>query len=557
VTEKKICSIDRQNCIAESRYYDEGEDWEKLCIRVTQAICEKEDEDTASDTYDMLLNKYFIPGGRILRNAGKLKRNLLNCFVIPIDDSIEAIADCMRDSLVTWAAGGGVGVNFSPLRPIGTKITGKGGESSGLVSFLRAMDSVADTIECGGQRRAACIAIIDIAHPEVEDFIDAKLKHGHLKNFNISIAINNDFLEALERKNSWDLKFHQKVYKTVDAQGLWNKILTNMIESAEPGLLNWDNLMKSNSYYFAPIIGTNPCGELPLSAYGSCDLGALNLPKFVTEKKATDWNELKNVIELAVRFLDNVIDVTTYPILQMKTIAEDGRRIGLGVLGLADYLFKKQIRYGSGKSNFEIETLFKFIRNAAYEASIKLAQEKFAFPKFHPVDYGKSSFVKKLPAKMRKKIKENGIRNVSLLTCAPTGTTSLVADVTSGIEPLFSKAYIRKDRLGDRIFIHPTYRCILKGRKKMPDWFVDAHDLTPEEHFETQAQIQKYIDGSISKTINLPSGTTVEQLSEWLMEYAWELKGVTVYVDKSRKEQVLYPITRKEAFEFLKKERQI
>jgi len=548
---KAVCDLKGGSCVAEARYYSEGEDWDKLAMRVSQAIGVNESDIVVAQTYDIINRKEFIPGGRILRNAGKLKRNLLNCFVIPIDDSIEAIANCMRDSLITWSSGGGVGVNFSPLRPVGEEIKGKGGESSGLVSFLEAMDAVANTIECGGQRRSACIAIVDISHPEIEEFIDAKLKHGKLKNFNISVGINDAFLEAVERGNGWNLEFRQKVYKEVMARDLWDKILKNMINSAEPGLLNMSNLTKANSYYFSPIIATNPCGELPLSAYGSCDLGALNLPLFVTPGGYTNWKSLEDVIKLAVRFLDNVIDITTYPIPQMKEVAEKGRRVGLGIMGLADYLFLKKIRYGSEKANNEIEHLFKFIRNTAYETSIKLAKEKEPFPAFDSVDYGKASFVRKLPAKIRKAIKENGIRNSSLLTVAPTGTTSMVGEVTSGIEPLFSKAHRRKDALGERVIIHPMYIEFLKDGK-IPDWFVDAHDLKPEEHFETQALIQKYVDGSISKTINLPANTTVKQLSEWLLEYAYELKGVTVYVDKSRKEQVLYPMSKKEVKEYLK-----
>jgi len=555
---KEVCHINNKECVVESRYYQDGETWDDLSLRVSQEIASiEETEGHVEEFLHILQNKLFIPGGRILRNAGAggVKRNLLNCFVLPIGDSIEAIGDCIRNSLVTWAYGGGVGVNFSVLRPVGTDIKGKGGASSGLVSFMEAMNGVADTIECGGQRRSATIAIVDISHPEIEEFMDSKLKHGKLKNFNISVGINNDFLEAVERDNGWDLTFQNKVYKTIPARRLWNKILSNIINCAEPGILNFSNLTKANSYYFAPIIGTNPCGELPLPAYGSCDLGSLVLPKFVTKGGQTQWQELKQVIKSGVRFLDNVIDLTHYPILQMKEVAESSRRIGLGIMGLADYLFKKQIRYGSEEAMEEIDRLFKFIRNIAYEASVDLSEEKGAFPKFHAVDYGKASFVRKLPASLRKRIKEKGIRNVALLTCAPTGTTSMVVGVTSGIEPLFSKGHRRKDRLGDRIILHPLYEELLKENKQSPEWYVDSYDLTPEQHFETQAVIQKYIDGSISKTINLPVGTTVKQLAEWMHEYAFDLKGVTVYVDKSREEQVLYPITKKEALEYLKEEK--
>lgn len=555
---KLACHINNEECIAESRYYQNGEDWKGLCERVSSAICSNEPLENRPDlqlkTFDILYSKKFIPAGRILRNAGKTKRNMLNCFVIPIGDSIEAIGDCIRDSLVTWASGGGVGVNFSVLRPVGTDIHGKGGQSSGLVSFMEAMDAVAETIECGGSRRSATMAIIDISHPEIEEFIDSKLKHGKLKNFNISVGVNNDFMEAVERDGDWDLKFGLKVYKTVKAKELWDRILRNIVKSAEPGILNYSKLTKDNGFYFQPIIATNPCGELPLPAYGSCDLGSLVLPKFLEAGK-TQWDELSNAIHLAVRFLDNVIDLTTFPIKQMQEIAERGRRVGLGVMGLADYLFAKKVRYGSQEAMEEIETLFKFIRDEAYLASMELAMEKGAFPKFDPVDYGKASFVKKLPAGLRRGIKRNGIRNVALMTCPPTGTTSMLASVTSGIEPLFSKAYIRKDRIGEREIIHDRYKEFLLSEEGVPSWFVDAHDLTPEQHFETQAMIQKYVDGSISKTINLLKGTSVEQIAGWLQEYIYDLKGVTMYVDQSRPEQVLYPMTEKQVIQYLKKEK--
>jgi len=545
-------NLKQQEIVAESRYYQKGEIWKTLAKRVADAMCVKESDFVTSETWYIIDQKQFLPGGRILRNAGKSKRNMLNCFVIPINDNIESIGQCLKDSLITWASGGGVGINFSNLRPVGADIHGKGGNSSGLLSFMKATEAVAATIESGGQRRSATIAIVDISHPEIENFIDAKLEHDELQHFNISVAINDDFLLAVERDALWDLKFGNKIYQTVGARGLWNKILKNIVKCAEPGIINMSKMSRANSYYFAPILGTNPCGELPLPAYGSCDLGSLVLPKFISGPGGrTSWEYMAGVIRLAVRFLDNVIDYTFFPVPEMKIVAEESRRIGLGVMGLADYLYAKKIRYGSDESLEEIEKLFKFIRNIAYDESVNLAIERGVFPAFDSAEFGKASFVRKLPAWLRRRIKEHGIRNVALLTCPPTGTISLVAGVSSGIEPLFSKAYKRKDRISERVYIHPEYVEMLKSGKKIPDWFVDSYDLTPEEHFETQAVIQKYTDGAISKTVNLPAGTTVKQLAGWMQEYLFELKGVTCYVDKSREEQVLYPITKKEAKEHL------
>lgn len=545
-------NIKQQEVVAESRYYQDGEKWNTLVKRVVNAIYFDEDDVEKAEMEEVLIDKKFIPGGRILRNAGKPKRNMLNCFVLPINDNIESIGQCMKDALITWSSGGGIGINFSNLRPVGTSIQGKGGSSSGLLSFMKAIDAIGATIESGGQRRAATIAIVDIRHPEIEDFIDAKLKNGELQYFNISVAVNDEFLLAVERGDDWELRFGNRIYKTVKARELWNRILKNIIECAEPGIINMSKMVRANSFYYAPILGTNPCGELPLPAYGSCNLGSIVLPKFISGPGGrTSWEDMENTIRLAVRFLDNVIDFTSFPVPEMKIVAEESRRIGLGVMGLADYLFAKEIRYGSEESFDEIEKLFKFIRNIAYDMSVNLAIEKGAFPAFDSVEFGKASFVRKLPASLRRKIKEHGIRNVALLTCPPTGTISLLASVTSGIEPLFSKAYKRKDRISERIYIHPKYEQMLRSNEKVPEWFVDSYDLTPEEHFETQAVIQKYVDGAISKTINLSAGTTVKQLTCWLQEYLFELKGVTCYVDKSRETQVLYPLTKKEAKENL------
>lgn len=409
-------------------------------------------------------------------------------------------------------------------------------------------------IYTSNSRRAAGLCSLDISHPEIEKFIDAKLKDGKISTFNISVNITNDFIDAVEKDLDWDLKFNHKVYKTVKARYLWNKIINNMVEKAEPGILNMSNLTKNNSYYFDPITGVNPCGEATLSPHGVCVLGSLVLPNYITGTTNTNWQKLEKSIKIAVRFLDNVLDCNNYELRPTAEKSFNSRRIGLGVMGLADYLFAKELRYGSEESLIEIEKLLKFIRDKSYEASVEIAKEKGAFPKFDPVEYCKASFVRKLPAKIRSDIKRYGIRNVTSLAIAPTGTISLLSEVTSGIEPLIFKSYKRNDRVGERIYIHPKYKQLLLTGNPIPKWFVDMHDLKPEDHLEIHALATKYIDGAVSKTCNMPAETTPDKLTSLLLEYIRELKGVTVYVDGSREGQIYNSLTEEEALEFIMSE---
>jgi ribonucleoside-diphosphate reductase alpha chain len=550
---------DNAEQVAQSRYFMEGEDWEKCTYRVADAISSVEKGATKyKDLFHQIICEMdFLPAGRILRNAGRPNANLLNCFVLSVEDSIESIGEMLKNALILWSGGGGAGIAFSALRPRNDPILGKGGHSSGLVSFLEATDAVAKTVESGGARRAAALACVDVSHPEILDFIDAKLVHGKLSHFNISINIDNNFVEAVEADGDWELKFNQKVYEKIKARKIWDKILNNMINSAEPGLLNTSNLYKNNSYYFQRIVSTNPCGEQALPNMGSCCLGSITLPHFVSDGGKTNWKKLEETISLSIRFLDDVIDVNKYTLTTIDEVAHQSRRVGLGFLGLAEYLFAKKVRYGSEESLIEIEKLAKFFRNCAYTTGIQLATEKGAFPKFDPVAYGKASFIRKLPATIRKEIKIKGTRCVSLLSIAPTGTISLLPEVSGGCEPLFARAYLRKDRVGKRYYVHPIYKQLIEEanlvrNKDIPDWFVDAFDLKPEDHLEVQSLLTRYIDSSISKTVNLPKETNVNQLSSLLLEYIYDLKGVTIYRDGSREGQVLNRISHEEVLKAMK-----
>jgi len=554
---KKVQLNDNAEKVATARYFMDEEDWETCTERVadTAALPEGDRKSKYKDLFhDMLYCQDFLCGGRILRNSRRSRGSLFNCYHLPIGDSIEEIGDFYRDALILWSEGGGVGCNFSPLRPKDDPILGKGGKSSGLVSWIEGANAIAQLIESGGARRAAAIGHVDISHPEILNFIDAKTVHGKLSHFNISVAVTDEFLEAVETDDLWEFKFKQKSYGKMKARLIWNKIVDNMIQYAEPGLLNWNNFSKNNSFYFEPVLGTNPCGETTLGPYGVCDLGSLVLPNFITGNVNTNWKKLETTIKLAIRFLDNIIDVNKYTLKQIDINAHNSRRIGLGILGVAEYLFAKKVRYGSDKANVELDRLMRFIRDAAYQASVELAIEKGSFPKFDPVQFGKASFVRKLPASLRMDIKRFGIRNTTIMALAPTGTISLLTDYTNGIEPLYSKAYLRHDRVSDRVYIHPKYEEFLKSGEPIPDWYVDSFDLTPKDHFEVQVIMQRYTDGSVSKTINLPKETTGEDLSKLLLEYIHDLKGVTVYRDGSRPGQILNKLTDNDVKEYMKKQ---
>lgn len=576
---KKIQLSNNSLSIAQSRYFMNGEDWEKCIDRVVNTISTPEinNRNKIKDQFfEVIYNMDFIPAGRILRNSSRPRGSLFNCYHLPIGDSIEEIGQLYKDALTLWSEGGGVGINFSPLRPRKDPIHGKGGHSSGLVSFMEGADFISRLIESGGSRRAAANGHIDVSHPELLDFIDAKLLKpditkwlkedtpdeirkfvkekvdvGSLTHFNISVMVNNEFLERVERDKNWTFKFKQKEYGTVKARDIWTKIVKNMVNCAEPGLINWTNFAKNNSYYFLPVLGTNPCGETTLGPNEACDLGSLVLPNFITGNINTNWKKLDYVIKVAVRFLDNIIDINKYVLNEIDINVHKSRRIGLGIIGLAEYLFAKKVRYGSQKAVAETERVMRYIRDAVYQASVELAIEKGAFPMFDPIAYGKASFIRKLPASLRMDIKKFGVRNCTSMALAPTGTISLLADYTSGIEPLFAKAFIRKDRVSERLYVHPKYKEILENNEKTPDWYVDAFELKPADHFEMQVACQKFCDASVSKTINLPPETTEEDLSNLLLEYIYDLKGVTVYRDGSKEGQILNKVTEKEVRKYL------
>jgi len=538
---------EKANEIIKSRYLLENEQsWSDLSQRVGNGVANGSGHDAerfSQQINDML----FVPGGRILRNISRPRGSLFNCYLLPIGDSRTEIGECIKNSLIVWGEGGGVGINFSTLRPKGAPIKGVGGVSSGLVSFMRALDGVASTVESGGQRRAASLGLCEVWHPEIYNFISAKLSENEISYFNISVGINDEFIEAVHNDTPWKLHFNQQEYDTTSARQLWFLIINNLLHNGEPGLLNMSNLTKNNSWYFAPIRGTNPCGEAPLADNEVCDLASIVLPNF-TDNRGVQWSKLEETTRLCVRFLDNIFELNQFTLANVKQAAIKSRRIGIGVMGLADLFFNLKIKYGSPKSIDLTERIMKFIRNISYEESVKLSVERGSFPAFDSTLYCKSHFIRKLPRELRSSIRMRGIRNVTLLAVAPTGTISLIPEVSSSIEPLFYKAYKRTDRISNRIYIHPLAS---NPASVDAEWFVDSSDLSPQDHVDIQAAVQRYTDGAVSKTILLPNDYSDNDLSSLLLESITDLKGITVYREGSRINQIITPLSRDEIKEHL------
>jgi ribonucleoside-diphosphate reductase alpha chain len=419
---------------------------------------------------------------------------------------------------------------------------------------MRIINAAGTEIKAGGGRRTALMLCLNLTHGDIEEFLDSKINLGEIENANISVVFGEnpeDFFAAVDNGKGFAVHWRGQVVHTIPARRVWEKILQNALKNGEPGILNgyYANRM-SNCWYYKPLISTNPCGEIWLSEYDCCCLGALVLPRFIRGKDL-DWNSLRDTISTAVRFLDNVLTVNNYPLQEIRDTCHQLRRIGLGVMGLHDMLLRLGLRYSEPRALEFVDKVMKRIKFYAYEASVELAKEKGAFP-LYDERYLQSKFVKSLKPTLRKKIQEHGIRNVALLTIAPTGTTSILSGCTSGIEPMFAPAYERKYRDGDKLatetVVHPTFKdMFLRG----DDVSIaeGALSLSLLEHLEMQRVCQRHVDNAVSKTINLPEGTTSEELSKAYREFLPELKGITVYPNGSRDDQPLTPLPLDKALE--------
>ncbi|MBE1291628.1 MAG: adenosylcobalamin-dependent ribonucleoside-diphosphate reductase [Rhodobacteraceae bacterium] len=495
--------------------------------------------------YGALEDFKYLPAGRITAGAGTARNvTLFNCFVMgTVPDSMSGIFDMLKEAALTMQQGGGIGYDFSTIRPRGADVKGVAADASGPLSFMDVWDAMCRTIMSAGSRRGAMMATMRCDHPDIEAFITAKSDPARLRMFNMSVLVTDAFMEAVKADGPWELVFGDKVYHTVQARDLWNKIMQGTYDYAEPGVIFIDRInQRNNLNYVEQIAATNPCGEQPLPPYGACLLGSINLARLVTDpfEDAAELNEdaLTDLVATAVRMMDNVVDASKFPLDAQAQEAQAKRRIGLGVTGLADALLMLGLKYGTEEAAAQTEAWMKAIARASYLASVDLAKEKGAFPLFDKEKYINGGLVQDMDQDVKDAIAKHGIRNALLTSIAPTGTISLYAgNVSSGIEPVFAYAYTRKvlqkdgSRTEEEVVDYAVQLWRDKfGDKELPDYFVNAQTLEPAAHVRMQAAAQKWIDSSISKTINCPEDISFDAFKDVYMQ-AWDTgcKGCTTY----------------------------
>ena len=562
------------------------ETWKRVAWGIAQNEKPAKREKWEHEFYRIMEDFKFVPGGRILSGAGtNYQVTYFNCFVIPSPkDSRGGILESLKQLVEIQSRSGGVGLNLSSLRPRGARVQKVNGTSSGPVTWAGLFSyATHDVVQQGGTRRGATMLMLWDWHPDIEEFITVKEDLSKINGANLSVCVSDAFMEAVKADRDWDLVFPDitdpdydtkwngeidqwkalgkqvVVYKTVKARDLWNLICTAAWKSAEPGLHFMERSNKrSNTWYFERLVATNPCGEQPLGPWAVCNLGAMNLSAYVKGADLSgdkpgwfDYESFGRDVKVAMRMLDNVIDQTYYFFKENEQIAKEIRRTGLGIMGLGDTLIKMHIKYGSDESEPVLHKIFATLRDCAYEASVEIAKEKGAFPKFIKAKYLKGYHIKNLPKKIQQGIAKYGIRNAVLLTIAPTGTTSLVSGVSSGIEPVYEFSFLRRWRGGEEIVYHPLFgewKAAHPDVKDKPAYFASANDLTPLEHVKVQAVAQEYIDSSISKTVNAPNAHTVADVQElYMAAYDYGLKGVTYMRDGSRQGVLERVVEKKDA----------
>ena len=521
-----------------------GDTWKRVAKAL--AVTERDPAAWEARFTDALENFEFLPAGRIIAGSGTGRTvTLFNCFVMgTIPDSMGGIFENLKEAALTMQQGGGIGYDFSTLRPRGAPVKGVGADASGPLSFMDVWDAMCRTIMSAGSRRGAMMATLRCDHPDIEAFIEAKREPGRLRMFNLSVLATDPFMQAVKEDAPWNLVFDGAVHRTVQARELWDKIMRATYAYAEPGVIFIDRINRLNNlHYCESIQATNPCGEQPLPPYGACDLGSINLARMVKNPFEADAHldieRLRTIVPLAVRMMDNVVDVSKFPLPQQEHEAKAKRRIGLGVTGLADALIQCNARYGTKDAVALTETWMREIRRAAYMASVEIAKEKGAFPLYDREKYLAGETIKALEPDIQEAIAKHGIRNALLTSIAPTGTISLLADnVSSGLEPVFSFTYTRRILMPDGTrkeeevsdYAYRLYKRLKGENTQLTEAFVDAQTLTPAAHVVMQAAVQKYIDSSISKTINVPEDISFDAFKDIYLEaYETGCKGCTTY----------------------------
>ncbi|MEM3799377.1 MAG: adenosylcobalamin-dependent ribonucleoside-diphosphate reductase, partial [Thermoprotei archaeon] len=537
--------------------------------------------------YDVMARRLFIPNSPTLFNAGTRLGQLSACFVLPVEDSLESIMDAAKEAALVFKSGGGVGINYTPLRPEGDRVSSTGGAASGPVSFMRIIDTLTDVVKQGGKRRGANMGILEVSHPDIEKFVSAKSVPGFLENFNLSVLVTPEFWGHYESGEPWPLVNPRdgSVWREVDPVKLFGDIAATAWKSGDPGLVFFDNINRDNPLIgvLGPIRCTNPCGEEPLYPYESCNLGSVNLYAFVRRDSGGcvfDWDGLRRVVRLATRFLDGVIDVNKYPLPAIEEVTKKTRRIGLGVMGLADTLYALGIPYNSEEGFSFMSRVAEYISYYSLFESVSLARERGSFPLFSSSSYARGELPFEgyrhrdwwtLDWDQTSKLVREGVRNSHTMTVAPTGSISMIADVSSGLEPQYAIVFEKNATVGKFYYVDPEFEVQLVARgldrdrllgavaanggsvqglgdvpEDMKRVFLTAYDIPWWDHVRAQFEVQKWVSAAVSKTINMPSWVEAEDVaSAFLFAHRLGLKGITVYRDTSKGSQVLAAPTRR------------
>jgi ribonucleoside-diphosphate reductase alpha chain len=546
------------------------EDWSQITKRVVGFVSKAEKDIYTQAAFvnnmePIMQERLFLPNTPCLVNAGKDNAQLAACFVLPIEDSIKGIMRTASDAAIIHQSGGGTGFTFERLRPAGSLVKTTNGVASGPVSFMEIFDKVTDVVKQGGVRRGANMGIMRVDHPDILRFIHAKQNQDKLLNFNISVAVTDEFMDAVKNKKYYQTKFNAEPWRgeiydpvfncdtnppeegmkgKLYAPLVWDRIIESAWKWGEPGVIFIDTVNRNNLLIssMGPITASNPCSEQFLHDYNSCNLGSIDVSKLYNPYNSLgiNWEKFSEVIRWSVRFLDNVIDMCSWPIFEIKEIVWRTRPIGLGIMGFADLLLKMKVKYGSQESLEVLNKLMSFFQREAWKVSCLLGREKGRFPEYYMNDGVKEGYDRFLDNMFPHQTAQYYPRNYQVTTIAPTGTISLAADTSSGIEPNFAWTYKRVDTVGERDYVHPLAKSYLEKGEPLPDYFVTAHDLSAEQHVRVLATAQKYVDNGVSKTCNGHENDTVEDVRK-LYELAYDLgvKSVSYYRDGSRVNQVL------------------